>query len=79
MLKLLLDEHISPDIAAGLVRRNPKLLVRQMTEWESADLTLSLLFSVRTVFQSEKLFRSMFSCPQRALPLSREFLPSPAG
>lgn len=34
MLKLLLDEHISPDVAAGLVRRNPKLVVRYMAEWE---------------------------------------------
>ena len=36
MLKLLLDEHISPDVAAGLLRRNPKLIVRYMTEWRVA-------------------------------------------
>jgi hypothetical protein len=34
MLKLLLDEHISPDVAAGLRRRNTALLVRSMVEWE---------------------------------------------
>ena len=37
MLKLLLDEHISADVAAGLLRRNPKLLVRYMVEWEGGD------------------------------------------
>ncbi len=34
MLKLLLDEHISPKVAAGLRRRNPKIIVRSMSEWE---------------------------------------------
>lgn len=34
MLKLLLDEHVSPDVAEGLVRCNRKLIVRYMVEWE---------------------------------------------
>ena len=34
MLKLLLDEHVSPDVAEGPVRRNRKLIVRYMVEWE---------------------------------------------
>jgi hypothetical protein len=34
MLKLLLDEHISPDVAKGLRRRNRILEVRYMVEWE---------------------------------------------
>jgi hypothetical protein len=34
MLKLLLDEHISPDVADGLRRRNRSLVVHWMTEWE---------------------------------------------
>src|ERR1039457_5847145 len=33
MLKLLLDEHISPDVANGLRRRNRALEVRYMVEW----------------------------------------------
>ena len=33
MLKLLLDEHISPRVAAGLRVKHPKLSVRAMTEW----------------------------------------------
>lgn len=37
MLRLLLDEHISPDVADGLKRRNPALIVRWMAEWESGD------------------------------------------
>lgn len=34
MLKLLLDEHISPAVAAGLKQRNRLLVVRFMREWE---------------------------------------------
>ena len=34
MLKLLLDEHISPDVANGLRRRNRAIEVRYMVEWE---------------------------------------------
>lgn len=37
MLKLLLDEHISPDVADGLRRRNPSLVVRGMAEWENGN------------------------------------------
>jgi len=34
MLKLLLDEHISPDVADGLRRRNRAKEIRHMVEWE---------------------------------------------
>lgn len=34
MLRLLLDEHISPAVAEGLARRNRKLVVRYIVEWE---------------------------------------------
>lgn len=34
MLRLLLDEHLSPKIAAGLRRRNEAIVVRSMREWE---------------------------------------------
>ena len=37
MLKLLLDEHISPGVAAGMHRRNPTLSVRSMVEWEDGN------------------------------------------
>jgi hypothetical protein len=37
VLKLLLDEHISPDVAEGLRRHNRKLVVRYMAEWEGGD------------------------------------------
>jgi hypothetical protein len=36
MLKLLLDEHISPTVANGLRRRN-RLLVFCMAEWEEGE------------------------------------------
>lgn len=34
MLKLLLDEHISLDVAHGLRRRNRAIEVRYLVEWE---------------------------------------------
>jgi hypothetical protein len=34
MLKLLLDEHISPDVADGLRRRYRSLVIHGMAEWE---------------------------------------------
>ena len=34
MLKLLLDEHISPDVADGLRRRNRMMTIHYMLEWE---------------------------------------------
>jgi hypothetical protein len=34
MLRLLLDEHISPAVAAGLVRRHRSLTVHSMVGWE---------------------------------------------
>jgi Domain of unknown function (DUF5615) len=37
VLKLLLDEHISPDVADGLRRRNRALVVRYMAEWAGSD------------------------------------------
>jgi hypothetical protein len=35
MLKLLLDEHVSPDVANGLRRRNRAIEIRCMVEWEN--------------------------------------------
>jgi hypothetical protein len=35
MLKLLLDEHISPRVADGLHRRNRTIEVRYLVEWEN--------------------------------------------
>jgi len=37
MLKLLLDEHISPTVADGLRRRNRLLAVSCMAEWENGE------------------------------------------
>jgi hypothetical protein len=37
MLKLLLDEHISPGIAASLRRRDRKIVVFSMAEWEDGN------------------------------------------
>ena len=37
MLKLLLDEHISPDVAEGLGRRHRAMVVRYIAEWEDGD------------------------------------------
>jgi hypothetical protein len=37
MLKLLLDEHISPAVADGLRRRNRRLVVFCVAEWEDGE------------------------------------------
>ena len=37
VLKLLLDEHISPDVADQLRRRHRSLVVHWMAEWEGSD------------------------------------------
>ncbi len=37
MLKLLLDEHISPEVAKGLRRRDRTITVYAMTEWEEGN------------------------------------------
>ena len=37
MLKLLLDEHISPDVAIGVRRRIRALVVRPLAEWEGGN------------------------------------------
>jgi hypothetical protein len=37
MPKLLLDEHISPDVARGLRRRDRTITVYAMTEWEDGN------------------------------------------
>ncbi len=37
MLKLLLDEHISPDVATGLRRRSRGMVVHAMVEWEGGS------------------------------------------
>ena len=37
MLKLLLDEHISSEVADGVLRRNRSLVVHSMVQWESGN------------------------------------------
>ena len=37
MLKLLLDEHISPEIASGVQRRNRSVEIHSMVQWESGN------------------------------------------
>jgi len=37
MLRLLLDEHISPDVADGLRRRTRALVIHWIGEWEGGD------------------------------------------
>jgi hypothetical protein len=37
MLQLLLDEHISPDVIVGMRRRDRKVAVRGMVEWEEGS------------------------------------------
>jgi hypothetical protein len=37
VLRLLLDEHISPDVAIGLRRSNQRIVVQAMAEWEDGN------------------------------------------
>jgi len=37
MLKLLLDEHISPEVAVGMRRRDGKVIVFSVIDWEDGD------------------------------------------
>jgi hypothetical protein len=37
VLKLLLDEHISPEVAAGMRRLDRRVIVRGMVEWEDGS------------------------------------------
>ena len=37
MLKLLLDEHISPEVAKGVQRRIRELAVHSMVQWEEGN------------------------------------------
>ncbi len=37
MLRLLLDEHISPEVANGVRRRNRSLVIHSMVQWESGN------------------------------------------
>src|SRR3984885_10170546 len=37
MLKLLLDEHISPDVVNGVQRRNRSLAIHPMPQWEGGN------------------------------------------
>lgn len=37
MLKLLLDEHISPQVATGVQRRNRSVVIHSMVQWESGN------------------------------------------
>jgi hypothetical protein len=38
VLKLLLDEHISPDVAKGVRRRNAQIKIHAMLEWDNGSL-----------------------------------------
>lgn len=39
MLRLLLDEHISPEVAKGVRRRNRALVIHTMVQWEGGRLS----------------------------------------
>jgi hypothetical protein len=37
MLRLLLDEHVSPAVATGIRRRNPRMTVYAMAQWHEGS------------------------------------------
>src|SRR4051794_33512773 len=67
MLKLLLDEHISPDVANGLRRRNRSLLVHSMNEWEDGNFLGQDDASCLLEATAQKLTLVTYDC--RSIPL----------
>jgi hypothetical protein len=55
MLKLLLDEHLSPEIAEGLRRRVKTLTVHALAEWKSGRFLGESDVAILSEAASEKL------------------------
>jgi len=66
-LKLLLDEHISPDVAVGLRRRHPALAVYAMTEWDGGSLLGQDDFTCLTRAAAEGM--TLVSYDRRTIPI----------
>jgi hypothetical protein len=66
MLKLLLDEHISPAVAAGLRRRAPSLAVCGLAEWEGG----AFLGQDNAAFLSHAAAQhwTLVTCDRRTIP-----------
>ncbi|HEY1264418.1 MAG TPA: hypothetical protein VGF06_12910 [Terriglobales bacterium] len=67
MLKLLLDEHISAEVAFGLQRRAPSLVVRYMVEWENGEFLGQNDFACLVRAASQGLTLVTYDC--RTIPL----------
>jgi predicted nuclease of predicted toxin-antitoxin system len=66
MLKLLLDEHISPEVADGLRRRNRSLAVHWMAEWENGNFLGQEDFACLLEAASERL--TLVTHDRRTIP-----------
>jgi hypothetical protein len=66
MLKLLLDEHISPEVTNGVQRRNRSLVIHSMVEWESGNF-LGREDSV-CLLEAAKQFLTLVTYDRRTIP-----------
>jgi len=66
MLKLLLDEHISPSVAVGLRRRMESLPVCALMEWEGGSLMGQ--DDASCLLQAAKLGWTMLTYDRRTIP-----------
>jgi hypothetical protein len=67
MLKLLLDEHVSPDVADGLRRHNRALVVHFMSEWEGGEFLGQDDFSILQGATAQRL--TLVTYDLRTIPL----------
>ena len=66
MLKLLLDEHISPAVGAGLRQRIPRLTVLALTEWHGGAFAGRSDAEILTAAANERL--TLVTYDRRTIP-----------
>lgn len=66
MLRLLLDEHVSPEVARGIRRRRRSLVVQCMAEWEGGAF-LGKEDSV-CLLEAAKQALTLVTCDRRTIP-----------
>ncbi len=71
MLRLLLDEHISPAVAEQLRRHNPQVVIVSLQEWENGR---HLQASDPTLLSAAEQQLTLVTCDQRTIiPLLKEW------
>jgi hypothetical protein len=66
VLKLLLDEHISPAVAAGVRRRSPRMIVHALAEWRGGEMIGQDDETILTAAAKERL--TLVTYDRRTIP-----------